>query len=69
MKDLETLKRLAKNPFYKMTDEEAKALKADKKKKSESPKAPAPVKRSSKDNAAVKVTGKLDKHTTDPVAE
>lgn len=76
MKDLETLKRLSKNPFYKMSDEEVKVLKdsesaskADESTEQEAPKAKKPVARSSKGNAAVKETGKLDKHSTDPVSE
>lgn len=74
MKSIEQLIYLAKNPFYIMTDAEAQLLKQaetqldavdasvteDSKKKASS---------SKRGNAIVKETGKLNKHSTDPISE
>lgn len=92
MKDLETLRKLAKNPFYKLSSQELQALEdlekqqrvaltKDKRKATakttevetetvaDGPKERSPRKVSSKGNAAVKETGKLNKHSSDPVSE
>ena len=72
MKSDETLVRLSQNPFYKMSDEEAKRLKTISKEKKtssvseDSKKKEATVTRG---NATVKETGKLSKHDNDPVKE
>lgn len=72
MKSDEILQRLSQNPFYKMTDEEAKRVKElesaantssvteDSKKKQQ---------QVVKGNATVKETGKVKKHASDPVSE
>lgn len=65
MKSAKVLQKLAKNPSYKLTQEEQEQLEAFNRTGQESPK----VRVSSKGNAAVKSVGKLNKHETDPVAE
>jgi hypothetical protein len=92
MKDIQTLQRLANNPYYKMSDAEKQALSDFENKKPEShvpkgsktvevtqlteietvaddPKGKSNGKVSSKGNAAAKETGKLNKHSSDPVSE
>lgn len=75
MKSIQQLEQLAQNPFYKMSEEEAKFLKDSKKSGAKSPKAQEVNRpqdntvRTSKSNAAVKETGKLNKHIGDPVKE
>lgn len=71
MKTVEQLRRLQKNPYYKMTNEEKQLLDSD-----DAPREGI-EKVSSKDEnflvdkghtiAAVKETGKVKKHKTDPV--
>lgn len=72
MKSDELLKKLADNPFYKMSTQEAQRLEElksgnvsssvaeDRKKK---------VSQTTLGTAVVKETGKLHKHPTDPVSE
>lgn len=92
MKDIATLRRLAQNPYYKMSEAEKQTLSDYENQTPEShvpkgtdtveveqlteietvaddPKGKAARKVSSKGNAAVKETGKLSKHSTDPVSE
>jgi hypothetical protein len=64
MKSVEQLQKLKINPFYKMSKEEIQALE-----EAESQASQKKGKMSSRGNAAVKETGKLDKHSSDPVAE
>ena len=68
MKTVEQLEKLSKNPFYVMSEEEAKTLEEAQKATSVS------VENKKKEsyslgNATVKETGKLDKHHGDPVKE
>lgn len=66
MKTIEQLRSLAKNPFYVLTEEEKQALAAADSLSIYSPSDDS-KKKSSRGNAAVKETGKLNKHPTDPV--
>lgn len=77
MRDLKQLQKLAQNPHYKMSDAEKQALK-ELERESASPKEEVQRKGPneeqkrvlrSKDNAAVKETGKVEKHSSDPVTE
>ena len=69
-KSIETILRLAKNPYYTLTAEE-QALLDDYNNASESGKKKSSRKPQLKKhgNATVKETGKLSKHIDDPVVE
>lgn len=73
MKSIAQLKQLAQNPFYKLSPEEQAAINAhDSAQQAQAPQEGNPnpkVVFASKGNAAVKETGKLNKHGTDPVTE
>ena len=69
MKSLKLLQQLAKNPFYTLTPEEQEYLANPPEAGTENIGRPKKTRVSSKGNAAVKSVGKLNKHTTDPVAE
>lgn len=65
----EQLQKLASNPFYKLTPEEQAQLHQSNELVSEEAQPKTTGKIGPKENAAVKRTGKLEKHESDPVAE
>lgn len=75
MKSIKQLRKLANNPFFTMSDEEVQALKAAEANEeqtrtaSEGELRPKKGLKKTKGAAAVKETGKLNKHSSDPVKE
>lgn len=75
MKSDDTLLRLSKNPYYKLTGEEAQRVQNIVSSQAQAP-TPTPTIDLTKKkvtetlgNAAVKETGQLNKHESDPVTE
>lgn len=73
MKTDEQIQKLSQNPFYKLSEEEKTRLdslsRTTAKVTSESEDSKKKQSQSARGNAAVKETGKLEKHSSDPVSE
>jgi hypothetical protein len=73
MKSIEQLVRLSQNPFYKMSESEVKQLESVKQDEpitsSVTEDSKKKVSQTTLGSATVKETGKLNKHSSDPVSE
>lgn len=69
MRTIEQIRQLSQNPFYKLTAAERQMLEQADGQSQDSTDTTSKKRGSVKGNAVVKETGKLNKHSTDPVSE